>query len=57
MMGGCNIAFIFFQHNLCCDNCHSHVAMALNLMHYDGNTNWNMVKLAFMMLLKGRFVR
>ncbi|XP_021925961.1 transmembrane protein 222 isoform X2 [Zootermopsis nevadensis] len=40
------------MHNLCCDNCHSHVAMALNLMHYDGSTNWNMVKLAFLMLLK-----
>lgn len=34
------------MHNLCCDNCHSHVAMALNLMEYDGSSNWNMVKLA-----------
>lgn len=44
------------MHNLCCDNCHSHVAMALNLMHYDGSNNWNMLKLAFLMLLKGRYV-
>ena len=26
------------MHNLCCDNCHSHVARALNLMQYDGST-------------------
>jgi hypothetical protein len=31
--------------------------MALNLMQYDGSTNWNMVKLAFLMLVKGRYVR
>ncbi|TRY95969.1 hypothetical protein DNTS_026795, partial [Danionella cerebrum] len=31
------------MHNLCCDNCHSHVAMALNLMHYDNSTSWNML--------------
>ncbi|PNF34607.1 Transmembrane protein 222 [Cryptotermes secundus] len=44
------------MHNLCCDNCHSHVAMALNLMQYDGSTKWNMVKLAILMLAKGRYV-
>ena len=26
------------MHNLCCDNCHSHVARALNIMQYDGST-------------------
>ena len=26
------------MHNLCCDNCHSHVARALNLMNYDGKS-------------------
>ena len=45
------------MHNLCCDNCHSHVATALNLMQYEGNQNWNMVVLAFKMLLYGKFVR
>ncbi|ESO90456.1 hypothetical protein LOTGIDRAFT_164035 [Lottia gigantea] len=43
------------MHNLCCDNCHSHVAMALNLMHYGSSTSWNMVKLCFMMLIYGKF--
>ena len=41
------------QHNLCCDNCHSHVATALELMQYD-NSSWNMVKLCFLMLFFGR---
>ena len=43
------------KHNICCDNCHSHVAMALNLMDYD-RTNWNMVNLCFLMLFKGSFI-
>ncbi|CAJ0572328.1 unnamed protein product, partial [Mesorhabditis spiculigera] len=44
------------MHNLCCDNCHSHVALALNTMQYRGSTSWNMVNLCFFMLIKGRFV-
>ncbi|KAG7171495.1 Transmembrane protein 222-like [Homarus americanus] len=44
------------MHNLFCDNCHSHVAMALNLMHYDGSTNWNMVKLCLLMLVHGKYI-
>lgn len=44
------------MHNLCCDNCHSHVATALNLMTYDNSTSWNMVKLAFMILIYGKYV-
>lgn len=44
------------MHNLFCDNCHSHVAMALSLMRYDGSTSWNMVKLCFMMLICSHYV-
>lgn len=44
------------MHNICCDNYHSHVAMALNLMEYKGRTDWNMVNLCFLMLFRGRFV-
>ncbi|XP_005991087.1 transmembrane protein 222 [Latimeria chalumnae] len=44
------------MHNLCCDNCHSHVAMALNLMRYDNSTSWNMVKLCFLVLIYGNYV-
>lgn len=43
------------MHNLCCDNCHSHVAMALNLMQYNRSSSWNMVKLCFFMLIYGKF--
>ncbi len=44
-------------HNLFCDNCHSHVATALDMMEYNGKKNWNMVILAFKMLFCGKFVR
>ncbi|KAH9513403.1 hypothetical protein Btru_032935 [Bulinus truncatus] len=43
------------MHNLCCDNCHSHVAMALNLMNYNGSSSWNMIKLCFLMLIYGKY--
>ncbi|XP_042903181.1 transmembrane protein 222 isoform X2 [Parasteatoda tepidariorum] len=43
-------------HNLCWDNCHSHVAYALNTMQYEESTSWNMVKLCFLMLVHGKYV-
>lgn len=49
--------FIYFQHNLICDNCHSHVALALNKMRYDEREDWNMINLAWYSLTKGSFVR
>ena len=44
------------MHNLFCDNCHSHVARAMNLMNYNGSTSWNMFKLWFYMLIYGKYV-
>ncbi|KAB7508162.1 Transmembrane protein [Armadillidium nasatum] len=44
------------MHNLFCDNCHSHVSMALNLMHYENSTSWNMVKLCFLLMLHSKYV-
>ncbi|XP_032688328.1 transmembrane protein 222 [Odontomachus brunneus] len=44
------------MHCLCWDNCHSHVARALDLMAYNNSSNWNMVKLAFYMLIYGKYV-
>lgn len=44
------------MHNLFCDNCHSFVATALNLMNYDDSDKWNMVKLAILMLVHGKYV-
>ncbi|KAF4076225.1 hypothetical protein AMELA_G00227760 [Ameiurus melas] len=44
------------MHNLCCDNCHSHVAMALNLMRYDNSTSWNMIKLCVLCFIYSKHV-
>ena len=44
------------MHNICCDNCHSHVAKCLNTMEYDGKTNWNTVTLAIWMFFGGKFI-
>ncbi|XP_013384445.1 transmembrane protein 222-like [Lingula anatina] len=44
------------MHNLFCDNCHSHVALAMNTMQYDKKTSWNMFSLCFLMLIHGKYV-
>ena len=45
-------------HNICCDNCHSHVSLALNKMPLEafGIRKWDMVKLCFLVFFKARFV-
>ncbi|KAK9891174.1 hypothetical protein WA026_013490 [Henosepilachna vigintioctopunctata] len=43
------------MHNLFCDNCHSHVATALDIMRYD-NSKWNMIKLAILLIIYGKYV-
>lgn len=45
------------MHNLFCDNCHSHVACALNeaqCSHF-GISRWNMVNLCWMIFTRGKF--
>ncbi|CAO1357352.1 unnamed protein product [Diamesa serratosioi] len=44
------------MHNLFCDNCHSHCAMALELMNYDNRAKWNMVQLSLWMFFSGKYV-
>lgn len=46
------------MHNLFCDNCHSHVANALNRMPIKayGIEKWDMVKLAFLIFFRGSFL-
>lgn len=44
------------MHNLCCDNCHSHVSMALNLMRYDGSSSHNMAQLAVRSFFCAKYV-
>jgi len=46
------------MHNILCDNCHSHVAYALNGMNLRacGISQWDMVKLCFLVFFRGRFL-
>ena len=46
------------MHNICCDNCHSHVSNALNRMPMEayGISKWNMVKLCFLIFFRARFL-
>ena len=44
------------DHNLFCNNCHSHVACALNNMNYNNRTNYNMISVWWMCLTKGKYV-
>ena len=44
------------MHNLCCDNCHSHVACALNEFKYKGKQDYTMVHVWWMLITKGRYV-
>jgi hypothetical protein len=44
------------MHNIVADNCHNHVAHALNALGYDGRTNWGMVSLALWVMTSGRYI-
>lgn len=46
------------MHNICCDNCHSHVCVALDRMSLEayGIRKWNMVKLCFVVFFTARFL-
>lgn len=43
------------MHNLCCDNCHSHVAVALDGMSSRRPVKHNMVQLALWVFVWGRY--
>ena len=44
------------MHNICCDNCHSHVAKALNILNYKGKNNYTMVHVWWMLLTGGKYL-
>merc|ERR1719217_470863 len=44
------------MHNIFCDNCHSHVATALQIARYQSLSHWNMVMLALWVFVAGRYV-
>ena len=44
------------MHNICCDNCHSHVARVLNILEYKGRTNYTMIDIWWICLIKSKYV-
>ena len=44
------------MHNICCDNCHSHVANVLNNFKYQGRENWTMIGVWWLLITRGRYV-
>ena len=44
------------MHNICCDNCHSHCARALNYYKYLGKEDWTMISIWWMLITQGRYV-
>ena len=44
------------MHNICCDNCHSHVAKCMNIMGFDNKRSYGMVSLATWFFFTGQFV-
>ncbi|KAL4164365.1 hypothetical protein KRP22_004231 [Phytophthora ramorum] len=55
LVAGCKI-YEKRMHNLCCDNCHSHVAVCLEHAGYAGRTRWNMVELCFWVFFRAKYV-
>ncbi len=53
-----NVEYRTRMHNIFCDNCHSHVAYALNSMnlHAFGIRKWDMVNLCLLIFFRGRFL-
>ena len=44
------------MHNICCDNCHSHVARVLNNHRYMGKENWTMISVWWLLITDGKYV-
>jgi len=51
---GCSV-YSRRMHNICCDNCHSHVAAALNFAGYNGLRNRGMVHIGVWFFFQGKF--
>ena len=44
------------EHNLCFNNCHSHVAYVLNQIKYKGKTNYTMVHIWWFLITRGKYI-
>eukprot|EP01041_Mallomonas_annulata_P000820 gene820-1596_t len=51
---GCEI-YSHRMHNICCDNCHSHVAKCLNIMGYENYSKYDMFVLGAWVFFYGSF--
>ena len=49
-----NISYKEQEHNLCFNNCHSHVASALNYANYKTG-GWNMIYVTWILILHGKY--
>ena len=43
-------------HNLCFNNCHSHVACVLNNIKYKGKCNYTMIHIWWLMITRGKYI-
>lgn len=43
------------HHQICFNNCHHHVAAALNQLNFRGKRNWNTTSLIVFMVLHGKY--
>ncbi len=55
-LGAANRLYAGRGHNLLLDNCHHHVAAALNELRYRGRQDWGTLSLHLLMVRHGRFV-
>lgn len=44
------------EHNLFCNNCHSHVAYVLNQVKYKGKNNYNMFNIWWLLITEGKYI-
>jgi transmembrane protein 222 len=44
------------MHNICCNNCHSHVARAMNKYQYRGRTDYTMIDVWWLTITQSRYV-
>jgi len=44
------------MHNICCNNCHSHVARAMNKYQYRGRTNYTMIDVWWLTITQSHYV-
>ena len=44
------------NHNLFCNNCHSHCAFVLNVLNYKNKNNYNMVSIWWMLITRSKYI-